>query len=69
MDLMICFIKRAANIRRADMKYGNKHFIIDESRRDTYKEFHPSIFAQNHSLLSNFGGEKKQLLAVSCFKF
>lgn len=53
-----------ANIRRADMKYGNKHFIIDESRRDTYKEFHPSIFAQNHSLLSNFGGEKKQLLAV-----
>ncbi|KAI3778456.1 hypothetical protein L2E82_07764 [Cichorium intybus] len=53
-----------ANIRRADMKYGNKHFIIDESRRDTYKEFHPSNYAQNHSLLSNFGGERKQLLAV-----
>ncbi|KAL4575395.1 hypothetical protein LXL04_022238 [Taraxacum kok-saghyz] len=53
-----------ANIRRADMKYGNKHFIIDESRRDTYKEFHPSNYAQQHSLLSNFGGERKQLLAV-----
>ncbi|KAJ9554628.1 hypothetical protein OSB04_018673 [Centaurea solstitialis] len=53
-----------AQIKRADMKYGNKHFNIDETRRDTYKQFHPSNFAQNHSLLSNFGGERKQLVAV-----
>ncbi|XP_024967204.1 uncharacterized protein LOC112507040 [Cynara cardunculus var. scolymus] len=49
-------------IRKADMKYGNKNLIIDETRRDTYKQFHPSAFES--SLLSNFGGERKQLLAV-----
>lgn len=52
-----------ARIKRADLKYGNKNFIIDETRRDTYKQFHPSSYAQN-SLLTNFGGERKQLLAV-----
>nr|XP_043611621.1 uncharacterized protein LOC122583262 [Erigeron canadensis] len=52
-----------ARIKRADMKYGNKHFIIDETRRDTYKQFHPSNNVHN-SLLTNFGGERKQLLAV-----
>ncbi|KAK1406678.1 hypothetical protein QVD17_42197 [Tagetes erecta] len=51
-------------IRRADMKYGNKNLIIDETRRDTYKQFHPSAYAYESSLLSNFGGERKQLLAV-----
>nr|XP_043632033.1 bromodomain-containing protein 9-like [Erigeron canadensis] len=51
-------------IRRADMKYGNKNLIIDETRRDTYKQFHPSTYASESSLLSNFGGERKQLLAV-----
>ncbi|KAI3797067.1 hypothetical protein L1987_39757 [Smallanthus sonchifolius] len=51
-------------IRKADMKYGNKNLIIDETRRDTYKQFHPSAYAYESSLLSNFGGERKQLLAV-----
>ncbi|KAI3724670.1 hypothetical protein L2E82_36455 [Cichorium intybus] len=51
-------------IRKADMKYGNKHFIIDETRRETYKQFHPSAYGYESSLLSNFGGERKQLLAV-----
>ncbi|KAL7613735.1 hypothetical protein Lser_V15G04832 [Lactuca serriola] len=51
-------------IRKADMKYGNKHFIIDETRRETYKQYHPSAYGYESSLLSNFGGEKKQLLAV-----
>ncbi|CAI9301879.1 unnamed protein product [Lactuca saligna] len=42
-------------IRRADMKYGNiKDFIIDESRRETYKQYY----------VSNFCGEKKQLMVV-----
>ncbi|XP_076889887.1 uncharacterized protein LOC143540793 [Bidens hawaiensis] len=53
-----------ARIKRADMKYGNKHFIIDESRRETYKQFHPSNYDNTNSLLTNFGGEGKQLLAV-----
>ncbi|KAI3730274.1 hypothetical protein L1987_61443 [Smallanthus sonchifolius] len=53
-----------ARIKRADMKYGNKHFIIDESRRDTYKQFHPLNYANTNSLLTNFGGEGKQLLAA-----
>ncbi|KAD2804625.1 hypothetical protein R6Q59_029920 [Mikania micrantha] len=53
-----------ARIKRADMKYGNKHFIIDESRRETYKQFHPLNYANTNSLLTNFGGEGKQLLAV-----
>ncbi|PWA68016.1 bromodomain-containing protein [Artemisia annua] len=51
-------------IRRADMKWGNKNLTIDETRRDTYKQFHPSTHANDSSLMSNFGGEKKQLLAV-----
>ncbi|KAD7477114.1 hypothetical protein E3N88_00250 [Mikania micrantha] len=51
-------------IRKADMKYGNKNLIIDETRRETYKQFHPSAYAYESSVLSNFGGERKQLLAV-----
>ncbi|KAI7745194.1 hypothetical protein M8C21_024415 [Ambrosia artemisiifolia] len=51
-------------IRKADMKYGNKNLIIDETRRDTYKQFHSSAYAYDSSLLSNFAGERKQLLAV-----
>ncbi|XP_071733050.1 uncharacterized protein [Rutidosis leptorrhynchoides] len=53
-----------ARIKRADLKYGNKNFVIDETRRDTYKQFHPLNFANRNSLLTNFGGERKQLLAV-----
>ncbi|XP_071698131.1 uncharacterized protein [Rutidosis leptorrhynchoides] len=51
-------------IRKADMKWGNKNLIIDETRRETYKQYHPSTYANASSLLSNFGGEKKQLLPV-----
>lgn len=63
-----CF-QFSERIRKADMKYGNKNLIIDENRRDTYKQFHPSTYAYESSLLSNFGGERKQLLAVcsQCF--
>ncbi|KAI7725066.1 hypothetical protein M8C21_018359 [Ambrosia artemisiifolia] len=51
-------------IKRADMKYGNKHIVIDETRRDTYKQLHPLNYANTNSLPTNFGGEGKQLLAV-----
>ncbi|KAJ9545986.1 hypothetical protein OSB04_025693 [Centaurea solstitialis] len=53
-----------ARIRRADMKYGNKNVIIDETRRDTYKQYLSSIFADEQFLLPNFRGERKRLMAV-----
>ncbi|KAK3006178.1 hypothetical protein RJ639_015714 [Escallonia herrerae] len=54
----------AAHILKADMKYGKKHFSIDETRRDTYKQFHPSAHGHETSGLLNFGGDVKQLTAV-----
>lgn len=63
MFLITCS-QSSERIRRADMKWGNKNLTIDETRRDTYKQFHPSAHANDSSLMSNFGGEKKQLLAV-----
>ncbi|KAK3038818.1 hypothetical protein RJ639_028540 [Escallonia herrerae] len=53
-----------AHILKADMKYGKKHFLIDETRRDTYKQFHPSAHGHETSGLLNFGGDVKQLTAV-----
>ncbi|XP_016506279.2 uncharacterized protein LOC107824075 [Nicotiana tabacum] len=53
-----------ANILRADMKYGKKHFSIDENRRDTYQQFHPSATCSEPSLLSNIDGDMKRLMAV-----
>ncbi|CAN4094101.1 unnamed protein product [Withania somnifera] len=53
-----------ANILRADMKYGKKHFSIDENRRDTYQQFHPSASCSEPSLLWNTDGDMKRLMAV-----
>ncbi|KAM3341537.1 bromodomain-containing protein 9 [Capsicum galapagoense] len=53
-----------ANILRADMKYGKKHFSIDENRRDTYQQFHPSASYSEPSLLWNADGDMKRLMAV-----
>ncbi|KAJ8538191.1 hypothetical protein K7X08_014731 [Anisodus acutangulus] len=53
-----------ANILRADMKYGKKHFSIDENRRDTYQQFHPSASCSEPSLLWNTEGDMKRLMAV-----
>lgn len=56
------------------MKYGKKHFSIDENRRDTYQQFHPSATCSEPSLLSNIDGDMKRLMAVCteslpCFLF
>ncbi|CAN4123106.1 unnamed protein product [Withania somnifera] len=53
-----------ANILRADMKYGKKHFSIDENRRDTYQQFHPSASCSESSFLWNTDGDMKRLMAV-----
>ncbi|XP_017248332.1 uncharacterized protein LOC108219408 isoform X2 [Daucus carota subsp. sativus] len=53
-----------ASILRADMKYGKKLVLIDETRRETYKQFHPTSFGHEPSLLSDLGGDTKQLMPV-----
>ncbi|CAI9117110.1 OLC1v1018447C1 [Oldenlandia corymbosa var. corymbosa] len=54
-----------ANILRADMKYGKKHFtMIDETRRDTYKQSHPLPSSSNQSYFSNSFGDMKRLMSV-----
>lgn len=54
-----------ASILRADMKYGKKHFsAVDENRRDTYKQFHPSTSSSDDSYLWNSFGDMKRLLPV-----
>ncbi|OIS97242.1 PREDICTED: uncharacterized protein LOC109234525 [Nicotiana attenuata] len=53
-----------ASILRADMKYGKKHFSVDENRRDTYELLHPSASCGEASLLWNADGDLKRLMAV-----
>ncbi|XP_073046408.1 uncharacterized protein [Primulina eburnea] len=53
-----------ASILRADMKYGNKQFTVDENRRDTYRKFHPLSSENKLPVLSNTFGELKQLVPV-----
>ncbi|KAL3655164.1 hypothetical protein CASFOL_000950 [Castilleja foliolosa] len=53
-----------AHILRADMKYGKKQFAVDETRRDTYTQFHPLSTANNSSALSNSIGDMKRLVPV-----
>ncbi|KAL3372362.1 hypothetical protein AABB24_008759 [Solanum stoloniferum] len=53
-----------ANILKADMKYGKKHFSINENRRDTYQQFHPSASYKESSVLWNTDRDMKQLMTV-----
>lgn len=46
------------------MKLGKKQFVLDENRRKTYKQSHPSVGGREPSVLTTFDGERKQLLAV-----
>ncbi|GFQ06919.1 guanine nucleotide-binding protein subunit beta-like protein [Phtheirospermum japonicum] len=50
------------NILRADMKYGKKQFTVDETRRDTYRQFHPLSTANNSS---NSIGDMKRLVVYN----
>ncbi|TMW84731.1 hypothetical protein EJD97_024518 [Solanum chilense] len=53
-----------ANILKADMKYGKKHFSINENRRDTYQQFNPSASFKESSVLWNTDRGMKQLMTV-----
>ncbi|KAJ7966979.1 Bromodomain-containing protein [Quillaja saponaria] len=51
-----------ASVLKAVLKYGNKQFGIDETRRDTYK--HPLTNGHAPPVLATVEGEVKQLMAV-----
>ncbi|KZV35318.1 hypothetical protein F511_38940 [Dorcoceras hygrometricum] len=53
-----------ASIVRADMKYGNKQFTVDENRRDTYGQYNPESFGNKLPALSNSYGNLKRLVPV-----
>ncbi|CAN4076929.1 unnamed protein product [Withania somnifera] len=55
-----------ASILRADMKYGKKHFPVDENRRDTYQLLDLSASCSEQSLLWN-ADDLKQLMAVGVY--
>ncbi|MCL7050965.1 hypothetical protein MKW94_013944, partial [Papaver nudicaule] len=45
------------------MKFG-KHFILDENRRNTYKNSYPAAGGHELSVFATFDGEKRHLMAV-----
>ncbi|XP_052190576.1 uncharacterized protein LOC127800159 isoform X2 [Diospyros lotus] len=53
-----------ASVLKAEAKYGKKQFPLDENRRATYKQFHPSAFAHDPSALTTLNGDIKQLMGV-----
>ncbi|XP_038997091.1 uncharacterized protein LOC120121867 isoform X2 [Hibiscus syriacus] len=48
------------------MKHSEKHFVLDENRRNTYNMHHSSS-AREASVLNTFDGERKQLLTVGVY--
>lgn len=46
------------------MKHGKKHFVVDESRRNTYKQAHISSGPREPSVMTTFDGQRRQLMAV-----
>ncbi|GAY46145.1 hypothetical protein CUMW_094730 [Citrus unshiu] len=44
------------------MKHGKKQVVLDENRRNTYKQFHQSL--RESSVLTTFDADKKQLMTV-----
>lgn len=51
------------------MKYGKKHFSIDENRRDTYQHFYPLASCREPFVLWNTDGNMKELTAVCTKSF
>lgn len=47
------------------MRLGKKVAVLDENRRHTYKQPHPSKSWHEPSVLATLDGEKKQLVPVS----
>ncbi|KAJ6386377.1 hypothetical protein OIU77_029361 [Salix suchowensis] len=50
-------------------KHIKKHLALDENRRNTYKQFHPSAGGRVPSVLNTFDAERKQLVAVFGIEF
>lgn len=44
------------------MKHGKKQVVLDDKRRNTYKQFHQSL--RESSVLTTFDADKKQLMTV-----
>ncbi|XP_043711234.1 uncharacterized protein LOC122660117 [Telopea speciosissima] len=53
-----------SGLKGMSVKYGKKQFVSDESRRNTYKQFHPSVVGCKPSVFTVFDGEPKQLMTV-----
>lgn len=52
----------AASVLKAVLRYGKKQFVVDETRRDTYRN--PVALGYEPPVLSAFEDNFKQLLAV-----
>lgn len=46
-------------------KYGKRFPVVDENRRNTYKDFLPSSFVHEPSVLTAFGGGRNNMVPVS----
>nr|POE85147.1 bromodomain and phd finger-containing protein 3 [Quercus suber] len=46
------------------IKNGKKPFVLDETRRNTYRQSHPSASGREPSVFATFDIERKQLMAV-----
>ncbi|KAI3949723.1 hypothetical protein MKX01_040940 [Papaver californicum] len=51
-------------LKGISMKFGKKHFVLDENRRNTYKNSYPAAGGHELSVFATFDGEKKHLMAV-----
>ncbi|KAF8405547.1 hypothetical protein HHK36_010454 [Tetracentron sinense] len=51
-------------LKGMSMKNGKKQFVLDENRRNTYRQSHPSAGGHEPSVFNTFDGEKKHLMAV-----
>lgn len=57
----------AASVLKAVLRYGKKQFVVDETRRDTYRN--PVASGYEPPVLAAFEDNFKQLLAVRIFIF
>ncbi|XP_042507245.1 uncharacterized protein LOC122083481 [Macadamia integrifolia] len=53
-----------SGLKGMSVKYGKKQFVLDENRRNTYKQFHPLAVGCKPSVFNAYDGEPKQLMTV-----
>lgn len=53
-----------STVKGGSVKYGKKQIVLDENRRNTYKQSNRLAGGQKPSVLATFDREKKQLVAV-----